>query len=342
MRFVAKAKMGFYPLPVPEAERIRALLRFPGNSCVALDPCVGDGVAFAAVTSGSPALRYGIELDSYRAEQARERVPTTLHGNALETHCPVESCSLLYLNPPYDYELGSGHNQRMEQVFLSHTYRWLKPGGVLILVIPRQRLGECSGILAIHFREARVYELTDPLCVRYNQIVLIAIRRTRREREQLQDSDITRARLWYSGLARGDRPLPTLESEQDVVYPVPESRPVALVYRGLPLDEIEDLLARSPAYRQAGRLLFALEPSPVGRPLTPLHAGHTALLAVSGLLNGIFGSDENRHIATWSSVKVIDKTTEEDEQGVITIREKERFSNELTLVYASGRIATLK
>jgi hypothetical protein len=136
--------------------------------------------------------------------------------------------------------------------------------------------------------------------------------------------------------------LPTLESERDVLYAVSESGPLALAYRGLPLDEIEDLLPRSPAYRQAGRLLFALEPSPVGRPLTPLHAGHTALLAVSGLLNGIFGSDENRHIATWCSVKVIDKTTEEDEQGIITIREKERFSNELTLVYANGRVATLK
>ena len=63
---------------------------------------------------------------------------------------------------------------------------------------------------------------------------------------------------------------------------------------------------------------------------------------MSGLLNGIFGSDGDRHIATWCSVKVIDKTTEEDEQGVITIREKERFSNELTLVYATGRVATLK
>ena len=342
MRFLGKAKMGFYPLPVVEAERIRALLRFPGNSCAALDPCVGDGVAFAAVTSGAPVLRYGIELDSYRAEQARERVPNMLQGNALETHCPVESCSLLYLNPPYDRELGSGQNQRMEQVFLSHTYRWLKPGGVLILVIPRERLVECSTVLATHFREARVYELTEPLCVRYHQITLLAIRRTRRERERLQDSDITRARLWYGGLARGDCPLPTLESERDVVYAVPEGGPVALAYRGLPLDEIEDLLSRSPAYRQAGRVLFALEPSPVGRPLTPLHAGHTALLAVSGLLNGIFGSDENRHIATWCSVKVIDKTTEEDEQGVITIREKERFSNELTLVYATGRVATLK
>ncbi len=342
MRFAAKAKMAFYPLPVLEAERIRAFLRFPENPCVAVDPCVGDGVAFRVVTDAPPVLRYGIELDSYRAEQARERVESMLQGNALETHCPVESCSLLYLNPPYDHELGQGQNQRMEQVFLSHTYRWLKPGGVLVLVIPAERLVECSGILASHFRDARFYRLTEPLCVRYRQIVLLAIRRSRRERERLQDSDITRARLWYSGFARGTNPLPALQSEPDVHYGVLESGPVRLVYRGLPLDEVEDLLPRSPAYRQAGRLLFALEPSPVGRPLTHLHAGHTALLAVGGLLNGSFGSNEDRHIATWNSVKVVDKTTEEDEQGVITIREKERFSNELTLVFATGRVATLK
>jgi hypothetical protein len=63
---------------------------------------------------------------------------------------------------------------------------------------------------------------------------------------------------------------------------------------------------------------------------------------VSGLLNGIFGSGESRHIAFWQAVKVVDKTTEEDERGVITIREKERFSNELTLLFATGEVATLK
>jgi len=342
VRFAGKAKMGFFPLPVLEAERIRALLEFPEKPCAAIDPCVGDGVAFAAVTDAASVLRYGIELDSYRAEQARERVPNTLHGNALESHCAVETCSLLYLNPPYDHELGPGHNQRMEQVFLSHTYRWLKPGGVLVLVIPVERLAECGGILASHFRDARVYRLTESVCMRYRQIALLAVRRNRREHERLQDSDITRARLWYNRFARGTNLSPELQTEADVRYQVPESGPLHIVYRGMPLDEVEDLLPKSPAYRQASRLLFALEPSPVGCPLTHLHAGHTALLAVGGLLNGIFGSAEDRHIATWSSVKVVDKTTEEDEQGVITIREKERFSNELTLVYATGRVAGLK
>jgi hypothetical protein len=75
---------------------------------------------------------------------------------------------------------------------------------------------------------------------------------------------------------------------------------------------------------------------------TKLQKRQKALLAVSGLLNGIFGSGESRHIAFWQAVKVVDKTTEEDEKGVITVREKERFSNELTLVFATGEVATLK
>ncbi len=84
MRLAGKERLGFYPLPVAEANRIRGFLQFPKASCAALDPCVGDGVAFAALTADSEVLRYGIELDAYRAEQARERIPSVLHGNALE------------------------------------------------------------------------------------------------------------------------------------------------------------------------------------------------------------------------------------------------------------------
>lgn len=59
-----------------------------------------------------------------------------IQGNALDLFCPVESLSLLYLNPQYDFEIGEGQNRRIAQVFLELTYRWLNPGGVLVLVIP--------------------------------------------------------------------------------------------------------------------------------------------------------------------------------------------------------------
>jgi hypothetical protein len=120
------------------------------------------------------------------------------------------------------------------------------------------------------------------------------------------------------------------------------SGPAQLVYRGLPLNDIEDLLPQAAAYRQAGRILFAEPVSATGRHLTPLHAGHVGLLACSGLLNGIFGSGDQRHISFSQAVNVGGKNRRRDDQGVITVREKERFSNELTVVYSTGQIAILK
>ena len=342
MRFQGKSRLGFYPLPLSEAQRIRRFLLFPDQPSSALDPCVGDGVAFDVITNGADVLRYGIELDAYRAEQARQRIPNIVQGNTLEVQCPVECFGLLYLNPPYDWTLGPADSRRTEQSFLSHTCRWLKPGGVLLLVIPGDRLAECGQILSTHFRDVRVYRLEAPECVRYKQVVVIGARRSRREKERLTDSDITRARLYYAGLSRSLSQIPALPSEPEARYDVPMSGPAQLVYRGLPLDEIEDLLPQSAAYRQARRILFAESVSATGRPLTPLHAGHVGLLACSGLLNGIFGSGDQRHISFWQAVKARSCSTEEEDNGTIIQREREYFTNELTVVYSNGQVAILK
>ena len=80
---------------------------------------------------------------------------------------------------------------------------------------------------------------------------------------------------------------------------------VQMVYRGLPLDLIEDLLPRSSGYRQASAVLFAQQADVSGRPLTPLHEGHVGLLCTAGMLNGIFDEGEMRHIAHWQSVKLV-------------------------------------
>jgi hypothetical protein len=106
VRFQGKSRLGFYPLPLSEAQRIRRFILFPDAVSSAIDPCVGDGVAFEVITSGADVSRYGIELDAYRAEQAKQRIPNIVQGNTLEVQCPVECFGLLYLNPPYDWTLG--------------------------------------------------------------------------------------------------------------------------------------------------------------------------------------------------------------------------------------------
>jgi hypothetical protein len=111
-RLNAKLRCNYYPLPLTEAGIIRTLLRFPDEQCSTLDPCAGDGSAFAAVTANANARRYGIELDAYRAEQAAPLMSEIVQGSCLETHCPVESFSLLYENPPYDWAFAGDAPER--------------------------------------------------------------------------------------------------------------------------------------------------------------------------------------------------------------------------------------
>jgi 16S rRNA G966 N2-methylase RsmD len=129
MRLAGRERLGFYPLPVREAARIRRFLAFPDKPCCALDPCVGDGAAFAEIASDKRALRYGVELEAGRTEQACSKRTELIHGNFFDVQCPVESFSLIYLNPPYDFEISEEKSQRMEKLFLQHVYRWLKPDG---------------------------------------------------------------------------------------------------------------------------------------------------------------------------------------------------------------------
>jgi len=337
MRPPGKIKLGFFPLPVPEAARLRNFLAF-ASEFSALDPCVGDGVAFNHLLDGLTAHRYGIEIDANRAEQARTVGIETLQTNTMDVRCSPEAFSLLYLNPPYDWESGESNNQRLELVFLEHTYRWLRPGGVLLFVIPQLRLAKCARLLSEHFTELRVLGLTEPSCVQYKQIVVLGTRRKRHAK--ISDAALLEIVRYLETLATKSE-LEPLGDTAEGRYEVPASGPAVLTNMGIPLDEVEDLLLESAAYRQASRVLLPKVNDVRGRPLTPLHGGHVGLLCTAGMLNGVFGEGEDRHIAHWRSVKFSDHWEEEEEDGTKILHDRERFSHELTLVFANGNTRVL-
>src|SRR6266480_3327877 len=137
----------------------------------------GMGAAFAEIASDKQVLRYGVELDAGRAEQARSKGVDVIHGNCFDVQCPVESFSLIYLNPPYDFEIGEEKSQRMEKLFLEHVHRWLIRGGILVFVVPAKRIADCVELLSRDFRDARVYRLTETESARYKQVALLGVRR---------------------------------------------------------------------------------------------------------------------------------------------------------------------
>jgi hypothetical protein len=287
------------------------------------------------VTGDADVRRRGVELDAERARIASSKGIETIQGNAFDAIARTESFSLLYLNPPYDSEIGSVANNRMERLFLDHTYRWLVPEGVLVLIIPFERLYDCVGVLGSHFGRLSVLRMTDEESVRFRQIAVLGVRRNIRG-TALEDNK----RLLQSISPNGSfHALPELTPSSCAPYSIPPSGVATLSYRGLPYDLLEDLLPNSGAWRQTIPFLMPHEDVATGRPITPLHGGHVGLLCTAGLLNGVFGHGDERHIARWRSVKHVTTFVEEDGDTQI-VHHRERWTNELRLVYADGR--TLK
>jgi hypothetical protein len=228
----------------------------------------------------------------------------------------------------------------MERLFLEHTARWVRTGGVLVMVVPYDRVCDCRMVLTPQFKDKAIYRLTEAKAVAYKQVVVFGVRRTRQERERMNDRGVEQANAKLYELTRRYEEIPALPDAPERQYIVPPSPPARLDYRGFPLDQLEDLLPNSPAWRQAKRVTHAPKPEFAGRPLTSLHQGHVALLCTSGMMNGCFGEGKYRHVAYWESVKVVDRR-EEEEDGTTVIHEKERFSQRLTLLYGDGRIGLL-
>ena len=138
----------------------------------------------------------------------------------------------------------------------------------------------------------------------------------------------------------GYEKLPELAPGIVELYVVPASGEATLTYRRIPYNLIEDLLPHSAAWKQAAQVLLPSEDVAIGRPITPLHGGHVGLLCTAGLLNGVFGQGDDRHIARWRSVKHVTEFHEEEGDTKI-IRRRERWSNELRLLYVTGKAVKL-
>ena len=195
MRNKGRLRLGYFPLPPSEGPRIRACLSFPPNACV-LDPCAGTGAALLQVTDGAPVTHYAIELDADRAETSASFGINTLHANTIEVSGKSQQVSLLYCNPPYDFECGLWDNRRLEYVFLQHCYRWLVPGGVLVFVVPQKALDSCNRVLADRFANIQVFKLSDPESEKYDQIVIFGVRKDQSDRNSNSTQFMLRQMNW--------------------------------------------------------------------------------------------------------------------------------------------------
>lgn len=339
MRLQGRMALGYYPTPPHLVGPIRRYCALPNEAYAALDPFAGEGAALAAFVEGTPARTYGVELDEARADEARGRLHRVARGDMMAARISHGAFSLLYFNPPYDWQAAEADDraeERKEVVYLRRCHRYLRSSGLLVAVVPHQRLEIMARVLSTHFRALRWVRFPDRDYARYAQVVVFGIKRDRPVREMAAEKALR-------DVARSDAAsLPVLEEQAEPAYRIPTSNPdVPLFTSGVFLaDEAAEIERTSSLWQEVGRWLVPPRVDQDEPPPLPFHMGHQAQLLATGALDGVMGTGENRHLVKGQVIKVTDTRVEEEEdaEGRITevSKEVESFEIRVRAVRAGG------
>ena len=200
-RLASIAKAGYYPLPPALLPAVAAAIELDWSNAsgargydrtkhAVLDPCAGEGEALfhlAKEWDHQDLAVYGCELEATRYAKLRARARAFKHhlngvhlqkGDAFSLAATTnESCpgvSVLYLNPPYDTDKEHG---RLEERWLAHFSKLLRPGGVLVFVVPYYALAASACTLGRLYTEIQVCQFPAEHFATFKQVILFARRR---------------------------------------------------------------------------------------------------------------------------------------------------------------------
>jgi len=285
-RLASKAKAGFYPTPDKVCGLLKELIEIEDGARL-LDPCCGRGKTLSNLAEGTPGKTYGIELDHLRAVVARNKLSCVLWGDALtETRVSPASFSLLYLNPPYDYEMAlNSKAERLEVKFLKRYTSVLQKDGWLVLVIPYTILKFCAVILARHFDMLQVFSFPEDEFQAFKQCVILGRKRPLVSKGQARK---TQSSLVWLANRKADDFLtiaPQLDKATGIIVPSP--RGTLATFKSWRVDPLE-IIPMVHKYGLMDDILNDLVPRQCNsiRPLAPLENGHLALMLAGGYMNG--------------------------------------------------------
>ena len=300
MRLAAQAKGGFYPTPDRVVDLIADLIRVPNGyyhrnteTVRILDPCCGAGEALYRLAEGlnrpnSMTIEtYGVELHRDRAEEAEKALNRTLASDLFQTSIANGAFGLLLLNPPYDYD---SEDKRTEHAFLTQTTRYLADDGLLVFIVPRQRLAVSARYLSTHYGRIQCWAFPDPEREDFDQVVLFGYRKADPVPDAYAEGMVTE---WSLGQPEPLRPAryteftPATSPSGDILFTTRTVDPVAAATE-----------ARRSGLWTNTEITDTLWPAGDSRtrPLMPLRRGHIAMLVAAGFLNNLVLEADGRRI----------------------------------------------
>lgn len=333
----------YYPTPISVVKLIKSYMVFPEEPFCVIDPCCGEGAAIAEFVQHTGGLSYGVELDEARADEAKKALYKVAKGAIETSRITNEGFSVNFLNPPYDDEAGTEFfkQQRKEKLFLKKTYEYLKKSGVLVYIIPQNRLTEdIVKILVYRFRKLQVFKFPHGEYEAFSQIVVFGIRK---DVPSVDKEEAQRLSTYWDHTEEPPELTETLMPQ----YVVSPSNPVPLFRSSIidPLELIKDV-RKSTLWGRVAEIGVRREAAATGaRPPIPLHKGHMGLALVSGALDGCVGKGDHRHLVKGRVVKEVYTITEEEitpsGNYVEKTVEKDRYKVTVQLLTKDGDVLSL-
>ena len=116
MRERGKVTGGYFPTPERVTGSIAAhLVATRGKGEIRLcDPCCGMGHALLTLSRAlpNPVVTIGVELHADRATVAQESLTRVVYADAYKLRCTHQAFSVLFVNPPYDYDAAGSRQVR--------------------------------------------------------------------------------------------------------------------------------------------------------------------------------------------------------------------------------------
>ena len=308
-RLASQAKLGFYATPPGVVEHVKRALALAGPGTYRfLDTCCGEGEALAQLTAGlghdeTTIETYGVELDQQRYETAAARLDKVLWGDALtEIRVSSKAFSLLWLNPPYDWD--DGH--RLEARFLEAHLPYLAPKGLLVLIVPHRALYHLVHTLS-RLELVGLYAFPQPEFEVFKQIVVLGRNQPAKDLGQL---DILIKVAWLKP-EEVWQVMPTTDklAPGSLVLPPVPARPPLFASERLNMARAAALVKKSPLWQDLAALTAAKALNSL-RPLAPLRHGHLAMLLAGGMMDGEVEANGRRLIIKGSVRKTVDATVE--------------------------------
>ena len=300
MRLAAQAKGGYYPTPDLVVDLVADLIHIPTGyyyrnreTLRILDPCCGAGDALERLVErlrrpdAVPIETFGIELHRDRAEEAEKRLDYVLAADLFATSIANGAFGLLYLNPPYDFD---GEQKRAEHAFLTQTTRYLADAGLLVFIVPRQRLAVSARYLSTHYGRMRCWAFPDPEREVFDQVVLMGYRKADPVPDAAAESMVLE---WAVGVPEPLRSQPYTDYSPattpsgDILFTTRTVDPVAAAAE-----------ARRSGLWANTEITDTLWPARDNRtrPLMPLKRGHMAMLVAAGFLDNLVLEGDDRRI----------------------------------------------